>query len=120
VTLRPDPRPEIVIVGYLVACIGLLAILLVLAVAEARSEDRATWFRSLKQPGTGMSCCDISDCRRTEAEFRDGQWHAIVNGDLTPIPPEKVLHDKPSIDGDAYVCHGTATIYCFVPPTMAM
>jgi hypothetical protein len=87
---------------------------------RALQEERGAWFRSLKQPVTGMSCCDVSDCRRTEADWRGGQWWAVVENNWTPIPREKQL-DKLSIDGDAYVCAGPrGTIYCFVPPSMAM
>lgn len=87
---------------------------------RALQEERATWFRSLKQPNTGMSCCDVSDCRRTDADYRGGQWWAVVENNWTPIPQEKQL-DKLSIDGDAYVCSGPrGTIYCFIPPSMAM
>jgi len=87
---------------------------------RAMQEDRGAWFRSLKQPVTGMSCCDVSDCRRTEADWRGGQWWAKVQDSWTPIPPDKQLQ-KLSIDGDAYVCSGPrGTIYCFIPPSMAM
>lgn len=101
-----------------------LALALLLALAgNAWSQDimdRGAWFESLKQPTTGMSCCSIADCRATQAEWRGNRWYAIVMGDWVPIPDDRVLHDKPSIDGDAYVCHGPGgTIYCFVPPSMA-
>jgi len=87
-------------------------------------ENRGAWFKSLKQPGSGLSCCDISDCRRADAEWRGNQWWAIVQGEWTPVPRNKEL-SKMSIDGDAYVCSSQApskspTIYCFVPPTMSM
>ena len=39
--------------------------------AVANSEDRGAWFKSLRQPGTGMSCCDIADCHRTVADWRE-------------------------------------------------
>ena len=95
---------------------GLLSAFLLASLATAQGQDRASWFKSLKQPGTGVSCCDISDCKRAEADWRDGQWHAVVNGEWTPIPPEKEL-DKESIDGDAYVCSSpTRRIYCFIKP----
>lgn len=75
------------------------------------------WFKSLKQPGSGFSCCDKSDCRRTDADWRAGQWWAVVSGEWTPIPQDKVLLDKQSIDGDAYVCSSpNRRIYCFVRP----
>ncbi len=87
---------------------------------SAQAEERRAWFKSLKQPDTGYSCCDISDCRRTDANWRQGQWWAVVSGEWTPIPPEKEL-DKRSIDGDAYVCSSpTRRIYCFIKPTLAM
>lgn len=96
----------------------------------AWSQDRGAWFKSLKQPGTNISCCDISDCRRTEAEWRGDGWTAIVNGKWREIPAGKILKKPHSIDGDAYVCNGPewrdddggevtpGTIYCFVPPDM--
>lgn len=88
--------------------------------ATSVTTDRHAWFKSLTQPDTGASCCDISDCRRTEADWRQGQWWAKVDGAWTPIPHNKELN-KQSIDGDAYVCAGIArTIFCFVKPNMAM
>jgi hypothetical protein len=81
--------------------------------ADQKSDE---WFRSLKQPGSGFSCCDISDCKRTEADWRGGQWWAVVSGEWTPIPRDKEL-DKQSLDGDAYVCSSpNRRIYCFVRP----
>ena len=81
--------------------------------ADRNSDE---WFKSLKQPGSGFSCCDISDCKRTEADWRGGQWWAVVSGEWTPIPRDKEL-DKQSIDGDAYVCSSpNRRIYCFVRP----
>ena len=73
-----------------------------------------------RQPVTGASCCDISDCRQTKADWQKGQWWADVQGEWTPIPKEKELA-KTSIDGEAYVCSGyDRRIYCFVPPIMSM
>jgi hypothetical protein len=113
--------------------IGLIALAMTLAlVGPSRSQDRGKWFRSLERPGGG-SCCDISDCRKTSAEWRGGkagQWFAAVNGRIRPIPPEIVLRDPPSIDGDAYVCAGRdivddenptditlGRLFCFIPPS---
>jgi hypothetical protein len=95
---------------------GLMPAFFLAALVPVEAQDRASWFKSLKQPGTEISCCDISDCRRAEANWRNGQWHAVVEGQWTPIPPEKEL-DKKSIDGDAYVCSSpTRRIYCFIKP----
>ncbi len=57
---------------------GLAPAVLLATVATGQSQDRGSWFKSLKQPGTGYSCCDISDCRRAEADWREGQWWAVV------------------------------------------
>lgn len=98
---------------------GVLSAISLTFAASAQSEDRGAWFKSLKQPKTGYSCCDISDCKRTDADWRGGQWWAMVKGEWTPIPPEKEL-DKLSIDGDAYVCSSpTRRIYCFVKPNLS-
>lgn len=70
----------------------------------------------LKQPGTDNYCCDVSDCRCAEAEWRHGQWWAIVQGVSMPIPRDKELAVK-SIDSYAYACSGWArVIFCFIPP----
>lgn len=96
------------------------AVILFALFAPAWSQDRGAWFKSLKQPGSGgVSCCDISDCKKTESEWRGGQWHARSNrtGEMTPVPHEKVINNVPSIDGEAYLCESSVgTLYCFVPP----
>lgn len=83
-------------------------------------QNRGDWFESLKQPNTGYSCCDISDCKQTIAEWRGNGWVAKVpdrDGGFASIPPEKVLENPKTIDGEAYVCSSpTGRIYCFVPP----
>ncbi len=74
----------------------------------AHDPARGAWFKGLSQPDTGNSCCDVSDCYRTQAKQLDDQsWTALVQTwhgpTWKPIPPNKVLK-KTSIDGDAYVC----------------
>ena len=88
--------------------------------AIAETQDRGTWFKGLKQPGTDNYCCDVSDCEKTEADWRDGQWWAVVQGRWMPIPRNKELAER-SIDGEAYVCSGWARrIFCFIKPNMPM
>lgn len=36
------------------------------------------WFRSLRQPGTGASCCDISDCRSVEYRMTPDGYQALI------------------------------------------
>ena len=82
----------------------------------ARAEDRHSWFQGLTMPGTAIPCCDISDCRRTRADWRNGQWWATVDGQWTPIPPAREL-TKRSIDGSASPNH---YVYCFIKPDLVM
>jgi hypothetical protein len=88
--------------------------------------DRDEWFESLKMPGTNASCCDLADCESTDADWRNGEWWAVVDGKWRPMPQSRVLTNPRSIDGAAYVCTGSPgwrvggpvepPIYCFVPP----
>jgi hypothetical protein len=87
--------------------------------ADAQHDD---WMRSLKRPGGEGSCCSLNDCLPTDAEWKDGQWWAIVRGKWMAIPADKVLASPISMDGEAWVCAGqsapgwTPVLYCFVPP----
>ena len=102
------------------------------------------WYSGLMRPGTTTSCCNVSDCHRTEAEYRaDGWWARIgrpvyrsnaagkpyvadwVLLDFIHIPEDKILrqHDNPT--GEVVICHSTpiligiqpVILYCFVPPS---
>jgi hypothetical protein len=100
--------------------------------SSAEARDRGAWFHSLRMPGTDISCCGIGDCHRTDSDWREGQWWALVEGSWQPIPKERVLKTPSSVDGSAYVCTGSPTmpipgkprilppIYCFVPPSRLM
>jgi hypothetical protein len=98
------------------------------ALAPAAAGERGDWFRSLVRPGTKESCCDIADCMRTDAEWRQDQWWANVRGRWRPIPDDRVLSTPLSLDGEAYVCSADPSnddsrqvlpvIYCFIPPLM--
>jgi hypothetical protein len=99
--------------------------------------ERGDWFRSLQQPGTGKSCCDIAHCMRTDADWRNGGWWTEMRGHWVPVPPSAIVRDTTSIDGSAYVCAAVMPlgfarplpaemeigilrdgILCFVPPDM--
>lgn len=86
------------------------------------------WFKSLTQPISKASCCDMSDCKVMNPEdvvWQAGQWW-YVNRDmpppakpmLVPVPDEKVLHDKAGQgpDGLPVLCRNGPVLYCFVPP----
>lgn len=104
---------------YVIAALAALALLCLAVAVSFAEEDRGAWFKGLKQPLTGGSCCDLSDCRATEAAWRDGAWWArLPDGEWIAVPPEKILA-KQSIDGEAYLCSAPArVIFCFVKPTL--
>ncbi|MFN4282489.1 MAG: hypothetical protein ACK4NA_07610 [Alphaproteobacteria bacterium] len=79
--------------------------------------DIGSWFRSLRVPGTKVSCCDESDCKRTtsrigpagyEARAPDGRWIAI--------PESAIVRGKPNLAREPVLCLSpTQAVYCFVP-----
>ncbi|HUB46134.1 MAG TPA: hypothetical protein VMB73_14205 [Acetobacteraceae bacterium] len=97
------------------AAFGLLA-----GVAEAHPPPNADmslapWFQSLKQPGTGMSCCSIADCRQTDFRIQGGQYQALIDGEWRPVPPNAVLERTDNPTGRAVVCYTPYFgIMCFI------
>lgn len=74
-----------------------------------------SWFESLRQPGTGMSCCSMADCRPTQYRTRDGHYEALVQGKWETVPPEAVLQRTSNPTGNAVVCYTPFRgILCFV------
>jgi hypothetical protein len=78
----------------------------------------APWFRSLMQPGTGLSCCSISDCRATESRVKNDHYEALIGENWFVVPPEKILDRTDNPTGRAVVCWTPQRgIVCFVRPT---
>jgi len=79
------------------------------------------WYKELKQPGTGYSCCNgrsntsDGDCRPTRAYISDdGMWYALLNGRWVPVPPRVVLKQL-APDGRSHICASrSGMIYCFL------
>ncbi|TMJ30401.1 MAG: hypothetical protein E6G95_05370 [Alphaproteobacteria bacterium] len=79
------------------------------------------WYKGLKQPGTGYSCCNGTangvegDCRPTRAFLtEEGTWKALIDGRWLPVPPRAVLQ-KLAPDGNSHICAGkSGMIYCFI------
>ena len=80
----------------------------------------APWFQGLRQPGTGISCCSIADCRATEYRTNAEGYEALIDGAWLPVPPDKVLHRVDNPIGRAVVCYMPGRgILCFVTPDEA-
>ena len=79
------------------------------------------WYKQLKQPGTGFSCCNGTangvegDCRPTRAYLNDdGNWYALLDGNWVPVPPRVVLKQL-APDGSSHICASkSGLIYCFL------
>jgi hypothetical protein len=80
------------------------------------------WYKDLKQPGTGYSCCNgmsaddpNGDCRPTRAyKTDDGTWRAMVDGHWVSVPPRAVLHQL-APDGNSHICASrSGMIFCFL------
>ena len=52
------------------------------------------WFESLKQPGTGVSCCSISDCRPVQYRLAPEGYEALVGSLWVHVPDDRVLRIK--------------------------
>lgn len=97
------------------------AMTLLLAVAaDARPPQDADpalapWFQSLHQPGTGLSCCSISDCRPTEYRMNGDDYETWVEGTWLVVPRDKILQRTDNPTGHAIVCWTPQRgIMCFV------
>lgn len=100
-----------------------LVVLLRIGAAAAQSgahgENHAQhhdWYRDLRQPGSGASCCSLQDCRPVRAYIGDdGQWRAIVDGEVVHIPGYAILRQS-APDGGSHLCMSAwGIVYCFVP-----
>lgn len=94
----------------------LLIVVLLLAV-PAHAADLGEWFKSLRQPTTGMSCCDISDCRRLtqdDVEIRDGDYWVLNYGRWMKVDENKILPVKNEAKAPV-LCSSPNTVFCFTP-----
>jgi hypothetical protein len=83
-------------------------------------ENIREWFRALRNPQTGVNCCDLSDCARTEARTHGNEWEARApNGLWIPVPDDKVVHNQGNPTGEPILCAAEYEegwrVLCFVP-----
>ncbi len=75
----------------------------------------APWFQSLQQPGTGMSCCSVADCRPTDYRTVGDHYEAWIEDRWIAVPNAKILRRVDNPTGRAVVCWSPqAGILCFV------
>ena len=84
----------------------------------------APWFQSLRQPGTGESCCSLADCRPAEYRQTRNGYEAWIDGRFgvspgmwVPVPEDKILQRIDNPTGRAVACYTPVLgILCFVRP----
>jgi hypothetical protein len=103
-------------------CALIFVIFLGAGALEAAQPDNANpelhgWFESLKQPGSGVSCCSIADCRPVDYKLDANGYEALVETRWVRVPDDKILHGKPNPTGHGVLCRSpiSGTILCFVP-----
>ena len=73
------------------------------------------WYNSLRQPGSGVSCCSIADCRPVDYRTVGNHYEAYIEGEWLPVPPDKVLTRTDNPTGRAIACWTKLIgIMCFV------
>ena len=87
------------------------------APAENSDPSMHGWFESLKQPGSGVSCCSIADCRPVDYKLDADGYEALVEARWVRVPDDKILHGKRNPTGRGVLCRSpiSGTILCFVP-----
>jgi hypothetical protein len=108
----------------------LAALLAIVTAAHARDDGRFAqadpawrdWFRSLNAPSNKhISCCDESDCLRTEVEMTPRGYRARTpDGQWIDVPELAILYDRGNPTGAPVLCTaGNARdgwrVLCFVP-----
>jgi len=96
--------------------------LLGIAASDAAPPENADpalhgWFESLKQPGSGVSCCSIADCRPVEYRLVAEGYEAYLDAKWVHVPDDRVLHGTSDPMARAMVggSPSSGTILCFVP-----
>ena len=96
-----------------------IALLLAAPVCAAPPPDAdpalAPWFQSLRQPGSGHSCCSIADCRTVEYRIEGDHYEAWIKRRWIAIPPDRILERTDNPTGHAVACWNVRLeILCFV------
>jgi hypothetical protein len=91
---------------------------------EGADTSLAPWFRSLRQPRTNQSCCDMADCRRVQYRTLGDHFQAFI-GDEFPrwtnaphawvdVPNANVLHRMDNPTGEGIACWFQGQVLCFI------
>ena len=91
---------------------------------EGADMSLVPWFKSLRQPRTDQSCCDMADCRRVQYRTAGDHFQAFI-GDEFPrwtnaphawvdVPNANVLHRRDNPTGEGIACWFQGQVVCFI------
>ena len=80
-----------------------------------------SWYQAFRQPGTGMSCCNNSDCRPAQSRVTaDGVQFLIAGKWITPEPSKIIETETPGGDSSHWCGvnenDANPTTYCAIIP----
>lgn len=87
--------------------------------AHDGGDPLAVWYRSLRIPGTGGSCCSEQDCKPVEARLNGDHWEVAIGEGPLPVweeVPSAAVLRQPNLEGRPVACRFGGKILCFVPP----
>jgi hypothetical protein len=100
-------------IAFLAACATILIANSALTVAAPPADlvpnpTVSEWFKSLRQPGTLLPCCSISDCQRVDYRIADdGRYEVMLDGTWYRVPNRFVLRQEGNPVGRAVACYTT-------------
>lgn len=83
----------------------------------------APWFRSLQQPGSGLMCCTVADCRPVKTRAKGANIEAFIDrvtfGEAAPntwvlVPPNVMIRGQDNPLGEPVLCFYGGEVRCFV------
>lgn len=85
------------------------------AISHEDDEEHAAWYKSLKQPGNGGSCCDMTDCKNVLTRVGKEGYEVFINDKWVKVDPSRVINNKDNPTMGPVACYNPYDfIYCFV------
>ena len=91
---------------------------------EGADPALAPWFKSLRQPRTNQSCCDMADCRMVQYRKAGDHFQAFIGSDFprwtnpprawVDVPEASVLHRPDNPTGEGVACWFEGQVVCFI------
>lgn len=109
-------------------CLALFFVFLILVAKDARPAPptdvaidpaMSEFFRSLRSPTYGFSCCDVSDCRRLPSRQVGGTYQVMIDGGWVDVPDAVIIRGRENPVGEAVTCYlPRYGIMCFLPGSL--